>query len=60
MTKVIFDVSMSLDGFITGPDEGSRSRWETTLDGFTTGCSTPGPMPTLRFSTSCMPGPERS
>ena len=60
MTTVHFDVSMSLDGFITGPGEGIGNHWARTPGGCTSGCSAPRPALTPGSSTSCTPGPERS
>jgi dihydrofolate reductase len=37
MGEVVFDMSMSLDGFITGPTRASSIRSARTMDGSTTG-----------------------
>jgi hypothetical protein len=51
MARVSFDISVSLDGFITGPNEGVETRSATTGTGSTIGCSTPRPMLTPKSST---------
>jgi hypothetical protein len=33
MGEVVFDISMSLDGFITGPNDASSIRSARTMDG---------------------------
>jgi hypothetical protein len=37
MSKVVLDVSMSLDGFTAGPNIRVRSPWETAANGYTSG-----------------------
>jgi hypothetical protein len=37
MSNVVLDVSVSLDGFTTGPNVGEGSPWGTAANGFTSG-----------------------
>jgi hypothetical protein len=53
MGEVVFDISMSLEGFITGPNEGIEHPLGEAMDGSTTGSSTVRPPQTPRSSTSC-------
>ena len=38
MSKVFFDVGMSLDGFIAGPHRGQAARWAMAAPASTSGC----------------------
>ncbi len=71
MTAVVLDISMSLDGFVTGPRPGVGCRWARAGSGWTTGCSAGPPAPASRQATvrrptstvrspgNCSPPPER-
>ena len=60
MSKVMADISMSLDGIVTQPNPGGETPWVMTLAGSTIGCSTRRLPPTPRSSTRSTRAPERS
>ena len=60
MGKVTSEISMSLDGFITGPNVGVGNGMGTMGIGFTTGGSTRRRRPMPRSWMRSMPRPGRS
>jgi hypothetical protein len=50
MGKVVFDISMSLDGFMTAATSARRSRWARGASGCTS-----GPSATTRATARCSP-----
>ena len=60
MGKVTSEISMSLDGFITGPNVGAVMGWGTMGIAFTIGGSTRRRRPTPRSRMRSMPRPGRS
>ena len=39
MSKIIAGITTSVDGYITGPDDGPAAAWAWAASGCTTGCS---------------------
>jgi len=63
MSSTVLDMSMSLDGFITGPNEGPDNPLGDGVTGSTNGCSAPTltrPSTTGRHSTAYREATARS
>jgi hypothetical protein len=39
MGKVLLEMSMSVDDYVTGPDAGPDDPWDAGVSSYTTGCS---------------------
>ena len=54
MAKVVLEMSMSLDGYIAGPDLSPERPWAATASCCTSGCSraAPRPNPTASIPTT--------